>query len=70
VELIPIREVTVGSTYYSRHGTVVTVRGRSWYGNNCSTAMIEYTTPNPTNDKAAGHRWVLEESLFLKLFRE
>lgn len=66
----PISEVTIGTTYFSRGGTEVYVRGRSWYGSNCSIAMIEYTTPNATADKNAGHRWVLEESLFLKKFFE
>lgn len=65
-----IREVEIGKSYFSPRGTEVIVRGRSWYGNNCSIAMIEYVTPKPTKDKPAGHKWVLEESLFLKLFLE
>lgn len=66
----PIREVELGQTYYSKRGTKVIVRGRSWYGNNCSIAMIEYITPNATRDKPPGHKWVLEESIFLKTFSE
>lgn len=67
---MPISEVEVGKTYYSQSGRPFKVRGRSWYGLNCSIPMIEYTNLEPTADKPAGHKWVIEESLFLKNFSE
>lgn len=65
-----IIEVEIGETYFSGSGLPFTVRGRSWYGLNCSVPFIEYTNTLPTKDKPAGHKWVLEESIFIKRFNE
>lgn len=66
----PIYEVITGEVYYTKSGRPYRVTSRSWYGNNCSIPMINYTNLTPTRDKPTGHHWVLEESLFLKNFFE
>lgn len=52
----------------SERGTKVIPLDRVWYGHDCTIPMIVYTNPEPTQDKPAWHRWVLEEDLFLKQF--
>ena len=63
-----IEEIELGAVYFSPSGLPFKVTGRSWYGYNCSVPMINYTNLLPTKDKPTGHRWVIEESTFLKTF--
>lgn len=65
-----IREVVVGEVYLSRSGNRFIVKGFSRYGLNCSVPFVHYENLDPTFDREGGCSWVIEESLFLKMFRE
>lgn len=65
----PIYEVEEGQIYLSPSRLPFKVLHRGSHGQDCSQSMIVYTNITPTYDTAAGHVWVMCESLFLKLFR-
>lgn len=66
---IPIAEIEIDQVYYSPNSKIpMKVEGRYWYGNNCEISFIAYTNLEPTYDKPIGHKWMLEESSFIKTF--
>lgn len=64
-----IYELIVGETYLSPGGRKFKVLHLAKHGQNCSLPMVVYTNLEPT-DYPPGEVWVIEESLFLKTFRE
>jgi hypothetical protein len=44
------------------------VIGFARHAQDCSVQMVHYFNVEPTFDFPAGQSWVMEESLFLKLF--
>lgn len=64
-----IREVEVDKTYISPSGKRFKVLHRGRHGQNCLCPMIIYTNIDPT-DYPPGEVWTIEESLFIKLFKE
>lgn len=67
---VPIYEIETNGVYMSRSGARFKVIHLAKYGLNCSSPMVVYTNLEATFDRPAGEIWVLEESLFLKSFRE
>lgn len=64
-----IYEVEEGKTYLSPSRKPFKVLHVGKHGQNCSCPMIVYTNLEET-DLPPGQIWVIEESLFLKLFTE
>lgn len=44
------------------------VTGFSWYALNCQIQFVHFKNVYDTDDKPAGTPWVLEMSMFLKLY--
>ena len=65
-----IRELEVGSVYRSRSNKRFRVLSFSQYGLDCSVRFILYTNLDPTFDSPPGKLWTIEESIFLKMFKE
>jgi len=66
----PIREVVVDHIYYSASGIPFKVIARGHYGLNCTVPMIAYCNLIKTKDAKSNSLWFLEESIFLKTFKE
>lgn len=64
----PIFEVEKGLRYRSRSGYLMEVTGFSRHAQDCSVTMVHYINLEPTFDYPSGQPWVMEESLFLRLF--
>lgn len=66
-----IFEIEVGRTYYSPSGLPFKVlRKGVKYALDCSHHMVVFTNLTATHDRPAGEEWVLDESLFMKIYRE
>lgn len=65
-----ILEVETNKTYLSPSGIKFKVLHKAMHGQACNLPMIVYQNVEPTHDKPVGCVWTIEESLFLKLFRE
>lgn len=64
-----IYEVEPGKIYYSPSGKPFKVLSLARHGQSCIYPMVVYTNLEAT-DLPPGQIWVIEESLFLKLFKE
>ncbi len=65
-----IFEVQERRTYLSRSGIKFAVLHKAKHGQNCTLPVVVYTNLEPTSDRPVGEIWTMEESLFMKLFRE
>jgi hypothetical protein len=65
-----ILEVETDKTYLSPSGIKFIVLHKAMHGQACNLPMVVYQNIEPTHDKPVGCVWTMEESLFLKLFRE
>ena len=66
-----IYEIEVGRTYYSPSGLPFKVlRKGVKYALDCSVFMVVFTNLVPTHDRPGGEEWVLDELLFMKIYRE
>lgn len=66
-----ILEIEEGVTYYSPSGLPFKViRKGVHYALDCSVHMVVFTNLTPTHDKPTGREWVLDEKLFMKIYRE
>lgn len=65
-----LESVEEQTTYLSPSGIPFKVLYLGQHGQDCTLPMVVYTNLEPTKDKRAGEIWVMEESLFMKLFRD
>lgn len=61
--------IDTGEVYLSGSGLQFKVNGKAKHGQDCTVPMVVYENIEPTYDYPTGQIWVMEESLFLKLFR-
>lgn len=61
-------DVEVGPTYHSPSGLEFKVLYLGKHAQDCSLPMVVFTNLTPTHDRPANEIWVMEESLFMKLF--
>ena len=66
----PIYDLEINRVYISRHGRRFVIRDICRHGQDCTVPMVYYENLDATKDYPPGQRWVIEESLFLKQFRE
>jgi hypothetical protein len=64
-----IHEVAVDTVYISPSGKQFKVLHLARHGQNCLYPMVVYTNLD-TTDYPPGQIWVIEESIFLKTFRD
>ncbi|QAX96241.1 hypothetical protein [Vibrio phage vB_VmeM-Yong XC32] len=65
-----LAEIEKHVVYLSPTGIRFVVTDFAWHAQDCSIRMVNYTNIEPTHDKPAFTKWVIEESLFLKQFSE
>ena len=64
----PIDNLVPNEIYVSPSGIKFRYHGTYRHGQDCSVAMTHYENIQPTKDYPTGTHWVIEESLFLKIF--
>lgn len=65
-----IESVEEGVVYQLPSGIRFVVNHKARHAQDCSVPMVVYTNLEATADTCVGQKWVIEESLFLKHFRE
>ena len=65
-----IEEIEVDREYLSPSGLLFKVLHIGKHAQDCSIPMVVFTNLVPTHDRPIGEIWVIEESLFLKTYRE